>query len=87
MASWLGDSYSDCVLNNQYPRRPDLQYFKYKNFEPRYGDCRDRGYVLSTERGRYKSSDRALSYYLEIKRAFSHLRCALEKVESMAGDN
>lgn len=81
MVSWLNDSYSDCLLNNQYPRRPDLQYFKNRNFDFRYNDCRDIGYVLSTERGRQRSADRALYYYSEIKRAFLDLRCALGEMK------
>lgn len=58
-ADWITERYSDNVANNQYVERPDLQWFKHKNFDLEYkdklhmtkynsyGDCRDPGYVLT----------------------------------------
>jgi hypothetical protein len=62
-ASNLVEQYADDILKNGYPDRPSLNWFKHKNFHVEYedkwymtqyqsyGDCRDRGYVLSYESG------------------------------------
>lgn len=81
-ASWLSEHWSDCVEGNQYPDRPSLQYFKDRNFDPRYGDCRDIGYVLSYGEFTEPKADRAIFYYPEVKMAFFDLRCAVEQASS-----
>jgi hypothetical protein len=79
-ASWLSESWSDCVSGNSYPQRPSLLYFKKRGFDPRYGDCRDVGYVLSYEDIISPRADRALFYYPEVKSAFLQLRFAVKEL-------
>jgi hypothetical protein len=56
--------YSDDVLKNQYPSRYGLDHYKKNKFEVKYGDFRDKGYVLSYERN---SVEGAMNYHGIIK--------------------
>jgi hypothetical protein len=60
------ENYADDVLDKPYPDRPSLDFFKKSNFEFRYGDGRDKGYVLSYQRNSNKV-DWALIHHGEIK--------------------
>jgi len=84
-ASWLTDCWSDCVPGSKYPQRPSLRYFKHRDFDPRYNDCRDIGYVLSYENLMSPRADGAIFYYPDVKTAFFYLRCAVK--DAVAGFN
>lgn len=79
-AFWLSEQWSDCVDGNQYIVRPSLQYFKNCDFNLRYNDCRDAGYVLSFENLFNPRADGAAYHYTEIKSAFFQLRCTVREV-------
>ena len=79
-AFWLNEKWSDCLDFNSYPMRPSLQYFKDQNFEPKYGDDRDIGYVLSYDNLVRQRADGALYSYPEISSAFSLLRFMFEEM-------
>jgi hypothetical protein len=76
-AFWLGEGWSDCIEGNSYPQRPNLKYFKDRNFDPQYGDGRDIGYVLSYDNFVRSSADSAIHFFPEVKDAFFYLRCAV----------
>ena len=82
-ASWLSESWSDCVPGNNFSQRPSLQYFKDRDFSPRYGDCRDDGYVLSYEDLISPRANGALFSYPEVKSAFLQLRYAVSQLGEM----
>lgn len=81
-SDWLAKNWSDCLPGNKYPNRPSLQYFKDKNFDLGYHDCRDIGYVLSYD-GFTGRADRAIGYYYDIRMAFFDLRCAVGEMFSL----
>lgn len=81
-ADWLKQYFSDNLLGNQYVDRPDLQWWKEHKYDPQYGDCRDRGYVMSMRvatlgYGERARVDRAIYFMPDIKTAFFEVRCAL----------
>lgn len=89
-ASWLRDEYSDNLLGNQYVDRPDLQWWADHDYKPRYGDCRDEGYVMSLnltrldyERG--PRVDRAIYTMSDIKRVSLDISCALSVLSEEFG--
>jgi hypothetical protein len=78
---WLNTQWSDCIAtDNHYPHRPSLQHFKDCDFDPRYKDCRDIGYVLTYENLMGSRVDRAIFHYMEIKHAFFQLRVAVGEI-------
>jgi hypothetical protein len=81
-ASLLAKEWSDCVVGCNYPDRPSLQYFKDCNFKPRYGDCRDIGYVLSYTNTLEPRADGAIFRYMDVKMAFFELRGAILEVKT-----
>jgi hypothetical protein len=76
-AFWLGEGWSDCIRGNSYPARPSLKYFKDHCFKPKYGDCRDIGYVLSYDNFVRPKADGAIHFFPEVRDAFFYLRCAV----------
>jgi hypothetical protein len=46
-AQWLKENFSDCVEDNPYPERFNLEHYAKNNYEPRYGDARDSGFIIS----------------------------------------
>jgi len=48
-ARHLSDEYADDYKGNPYPYRYSLGHYKKNGFKVQYGDCRDKGYVLSWE--------------------------------------
>jgi hypothetical protein len=79
-AFWLGEAWSDCLDFNSYPMRPSLQYFKDRNFNPRYGGGRDIGYVLSYDNLVRQRADSAIHFFPQVKSAFFMMRCAVEEM-------
>lgn len=79
-AFWLNEGVSDCIEGHGYPQRPSLQYFKDRNFDPRYGDSRDIGYVLSYDNLVRQRADSAIHFFPEVKNAFFMMRCAVEEM-------
>ena len=82
-ADWLKQYFSDNLLDNRYVDRPDLQWWKEHKYDPQYGDCRDRGYVMSMRiasigYGERARVDRAIFVMSDIKTAFFEVRCAID---------
>lgn len=60
------EKWSDDIENNLYPHRPSLSTFKKQDFVPKYGDGRDKGYVL-TYRAMDNSVHSAIGHHSLIK--------------------
>lgn len=61
--------WADTIIGNKYPSRIDLDTMKNADFDKecpafRYGDCRDKGYVLSYTFGRCEITDYQRSKYI-----------------------
>jgi len=68
---------SDNVEGWDYVRRPDLDWYKKRNFELEYEDLRDAGYVLTLGGIRYSDRlDRCLGNYYDIKDVFYWINLA-----------
>jgi hypothetical protein len=99
-ANNLSEEYADDILNNPYPDRPSLEWFRYKDFElgyqdkwhmtkyQSYGDCHDRGYILSYEAGFSKIQgkvDGAISTYNMCKSSAFCINNLLTTIEEDGG--
>ena len=71
---------SDNVENYQFVRKPDLAWHKSRGMKLEYGDCRDGGYILSTDRFSDKL-DNCLGYYHKMKSAFFWLNLGVSEME------
>jgi hypothetical protein len=67
---YLLDNFSDNFPENKYVERPDLNWHKDNNFDLKYGDCRDAGYVISLDCCDNKRADRPWRDYSLLKVAF-----------------
>lgn len=77
---------SDNVGDYPYVSRPDLEWFKQRDFELNYGDARDVGYVLSYGDFRHEVVEDSLSYYNAIKDVFFWIDCTLNAIEEENDD-
>jgi len=73
---------SDNVDDFKYVRRPDLSWYKKRNFELSYSDLRDEGYVLTLgSMCSYDRLDRCLGNYYEIKDVFFWINLAVNAMD------
>lgn len=74
-ASFLAEYYADDILDNKYPKRPSLDFFKDANFKMNYQDSRDKGYILSYKENLFKTrgTDYSMPYYGSIDSAMQQL--------------
>lgn len=72
------NDYSDCLLKNQYPHKPNLDYFIKSNFKPKFGDGRDDGYIMTYDRMK-NSVDWAIGQHGRLKGLFE---CYIPSIEA-----
>jgi len=86
-AEWICERYSDAINGEQYVRRPSLDWFKECDFEPKYEDCRDVGYVFTINtRPMFEHDEKiegALRSVYEIENALLNVSGAIAEIDEM----
>lgn len=73
---------SDNVDEYPYVRRPDLSWYKAKDFALQYSDGRDGGYILSLGHlGCMDKLDQCLGNYYRIKNAFFWINLCIDEID------